>query len=322
MPVSKIAADLGLPENEILDYLKKKWSPEKFDKFLRKKMAEKSSPGQKVAPFSFLNFINENRIALAILAFLVFVSYANSLGNGFVSDDVAGFLRNPNIGKFSNVTGNQLHFSLPGFFQFIAYHIGGLHPATFRIINILFHLGCVVLIYLLLALSVKKQIAFIAAALFAVHPILTESVSWISGGLYSIYAFFFLLSFLFYLFSASDRKYFRYSIVFFVLSVFSSEKALVLFLVFPLYEIAFGNLKYNWKKIMPFFSISVVLLLLYVSKIGYRVSAVEAQSYQSSGGMFNPFVQIPVAIGSYLKLIFWPAKLTLYQTDYLGLFEK
>jgi tetratricopeptide (TPR) repeat protein len=66
---------------------------------------------------------------------------------------------------------------------------------------------------------------------------------------------------------------------------------------------------------MPFFSISVVLLLLYVSKIGYRVSAVEAQSYQSSGGMFNPFVQIPVAIGSYLKLIFWPAKLTLYQTE-------
>jgi len=31
--------------------------------------------------------------------------------------------------------------------------------------------------------------------------------------------------------------------------------------------------------------------------------------------MYNPLVQIPVAVGSYLKLIFWPAALTLYQTE-------
>ncbi|MFA6285612.1 MAG: hypothetical protein WC643_03755, partial [Parcubacteria group bacterium] len=315
-PISKIAADLELPESEILDYLKKRWSPEKYERFLRNRFVNKSAPEQGAVSFSFLNFFRENRLILLFLAALVLVSYANSFGNGFVSDDIGGFLRNENIGKFSNVFSGPVHFSLSAFFQFIAFHIGGMHPFTFRIINIFSHLGCVIMVYLLLTLSMKKQIAFVAAVLFAVHPILTESVSWISGGLYSMYAFFFLLSFLFYLFSESDKKYFRYSIIFFILSVLSSEKAIALFLVFALYEISFGSLKYNWKKILPFFSISFFLLIFYALKIGYRVSAVESQSYQQAGGgIYNPLIQIPVAIGSYLKLIFWPAKLTLYQTE-------
>ncbi len=315
-PVSKIAADLKIPESEVLDYLKKKWPREKYEKFLRNQHSQKTKPDEGTASFSFVNFFRENRLAVAFLALLVLAVYANSFGNGFVSDDIGGFLRNENMGKFSNVTANSMHFSLMGFFQWIAFHIGGLHPFTFRILNIISHLGCVVVIYTLLALSLKKRIALIAASLFAVHPILIESVSWISGGLYSCYAFFFLLSFLFYLFSKNNQKYLYYSIFFYILSIFSSEKAIVLFLIFVLYELSFGSLRRNWQKIIPFFSISFVLAVLYVSKIGYRVSTIEAQSYQSIGdGMYNPFVQIPIALGSYLKLIFWPAKLSLYQTE-------
>ncbi|MDD5489639.1 MAG: tetratricopeptide repeat protein [Candidatus Moranbacteria bacterium] len=315
LPVSKIAADLGLPENEVLDYLKKKWSPEKFEKFRRNQHVRDNVPGQSAASFSFISFFRENLMVLAFLAFLVIAAYANSFGNGFVSDDIGGFATNKNIGNISNIFAGPAHFSVSALFQLVAFHIGGLHPFTFRAINIFFHLGCVILIYILLSLSMNKRVAVIAASLFAVHPILTESVTWISGGLYSIYAFFFLLSFLFYLFSQSSRKYFKYAVIFFILSVFSSEKALALFLVFALYELAFGSLRYNWKKIMPFFSISFVLLVLYVAKIGYRTTAIETQSYQAGGGMYNPFIQIPVAIGSYLKLIFWPARLTLYQTE-------
>jgi len=316
LSLSEMASYLKIPEKEILNYLKKKWPPEKYEKFLRRQYETKNTPDQSRATFSFIEFLSKNRLTLAFLALLVFAAYANSFNNGFVSDDIAGFAKNPNLGKFSSIFSGPVHFSLPNLFQFIAYHIGGLHPFTFRIINILSHLGCVFVIYILLYLSMSERIAVIVASLFAVHPILTESVSWISGGLYSMYAFFFLLSFLFYLFSESNRKYLYYSLIFFILSIFSSEKALALFLVFALYELSFGSLKYNWKKVLPYFSISLFLLILYVTKIGYRVSAVEAQTYQTSGGGFyNPLVQIPVAIGTYLKLIFWPAKLTLYQTE-------
>jgi tetratricopeptide (TPR) repeat protein len=315
LPVSKIAADSGLPENEILDYLKKKWPREKYKKFLQQRFAGESAPQAENASFNFSNFVRKNRMILVFLVALVFAVYANSLGNGFVSDDIGAFLSNPNFGHFSNVFSGPAHFSIAAFLQYIFFHIGGIHPFVFRTINILSHLGCVILIYMLLALSEKKRIAAVAAALFAAHPIFTESVSWISGGIYSLYAFFFLLSFLFYLFSESNRKYFYYSIVFYILAILSSEKALVLFLIFALYELAFGSLRYNWKKIAPFVLISFLILFLYIGKIGYRVSAVETQTYQPSSGLYNPLVQIPVAIGTYLKLIFWPARLTLYQTE-------
>ena len=314
--VSEIAEDLGLPESEILDYLKKRWSREKYERFLRNRSADESTSGQKATSFGFWNFFRENRFVFLFLAALVLAAYANSFGNGFVSDDIAGILRNENIGKFSGIFSGPMHFSLSAFFQFFAYQLGGMHPFTFRAINVLFHLGCVFLVYILLSLSMDKRIAIIAATLFAVHPILIESVSWIAGSPYSMSAFFFLLSFLFYLFSESAKKYFPYSVIFFVLSILASEKAMALFLVFVLYELSFGSLKYNWKKIVPFFSISIFLVILYVSKIGSRVSDVGSMSYQQGGGgMYNPFVQIPVAVGTYLKLIFWPAKLTLYQTE-------
>jgi protein O-mannosyl-transferase len=314
--IPEISSDLELPESEVLDYLKKKWSPEKYKRFMKNRFKEESSSEHSSVSFSFLDFFRENRLMLIFLVFLALISYANSFGNGFVSDDVGGFLNNPNVGHLSNVFSGPMHFSLPAFFQFFAYHIGGMHPFTFRIINILAHLGSVILIYILLSLSMNKRVAIIAATLFAVHPILIEAVGWISGAPYSQYAFFFLLSFLFYLFSKDNPKYLYYSIAFYALTLLSSGNALALFLVFALYELAFGSLKYEWRKIVPFFSISLLLIILFAAKIGYRVSAVQSQSYQAGGGgLYNPLVQIPVAIGSYLKLIFWPAKLTLYQTE-------
>jgi protein O-mannosyl-transferase len=316
IPLAEIAENIEVSEEEILEYLKKKWPKEKYEKFLESRINAESSSEDSRVSFNFFNFLSENRMPLIFLAFLVLAVYANSFGNGFVSDDVAGFARNENIGKISNFTANAMHFSLTGFFQTIAFYIGGMHPITFRIINIFSHLGSVVLIYMLLSLSMNRRVGIIAAAIFAVHPILTESVSWISGGLYSMYAFFFLLSFLFYLFSKNNKKYFFFSVIFFILAIFSSEKALALALVFAIYEFVFGSLRNYWKKLIPFFSISLFFMLLFVSKIGSRVSDVESMSYQQGGGgMYNPFVQIPVAVGSYLKLIFWPARLTLYQTE-------
>jgi protein O-mannosyl-transferase len=314
--LSEIAENIEVSEEEILAYLKKKWPREKYDKYVHERFASNSTSEQAIAGFSFFKFFIENRFAMALLILLVLVSYFNSFFNGFTSDDVVGFAKNEDIGKFLPVFGGLLRFSFPRFLDFVAFHVGGLHPFTFRIINIFFHLGCVIVIYLLFSLSLNKRVAIIAASIFAVHPILTESVSWISGGLYAIYAFFFLLSFLFYLFSENDKKYLRYSVLFFVFAVFSSEKALVLFLVFALYEFTFGSLKHNWKKILPFFLISLAPLLIYIARIGSRQSDVSAMSYQQGGGGFyNPLIQVPVAIGSYLKLMIWPAALTLYQTE-------
>ena len=199
---------------------------------------------------------------MAFLALLVFSAYANSLGNGFVSDDIAGFARNENIGRFSNIFSGNLSFSLQNLFDFLAFHIGGLHPLSFPNHQYFFSSWFDNFIFVLLSLSLNKRIAIIAASIFAVHPILIEAVGWISGAPYSQYSFFFLLSFLFYLFSKNNKKYLYYSIAFFALTLLSSGNAVALFLVFPLYELAFGDIHYDWKKTMPFFALGIFVTLI------------------------------------------------------------
>jgi len=48
--------------------------------------------------------------------------------------------------------------------------------------------------------------------------------------------------------------------------------------------------------------------------LGGRISTLETNYYQQPG-LENPLIQVPIAISSYLKLIFWPDNLTLYHSE-------
>ena len=54
--------------------------------------------------------------------------------------------------------------------------------------------------------------------------------------------------------------------------------------------------------------------LYYAGQISVRVNAL-AQSYYQQKTFTNPFYQIPIAISSYIQLILWPDKLTLYHSE-------
>ncbi|NTU66710.1 MAG: tetratricopeptide repeat protein [Candidatus Moranbacteria bacterium] len=313
MSPEEIARNGNIPEKEVFWFFKKNPSKSKIGKTSpdRTEEAPVSSNG-----FDFAAFLNDNLGIFISLSLLVFIAYFNALGNGFVSDDIAAIANNPDIGKFSNIFSYFPNGSVQKLLYFFAFHIAGLSPWIFRSINILAHLGSVFLVFTILSLLAKKPVAVMAAVLFAVHPILTESITWISGGPYALYSFFFLVSFLLYILSENSKKAYAYSILFFFLALTSSEKAMPLFLVFLLFEFVFRDLGKNWKKTIPYFSLSILWLFMFLFRVGERVSSVVSDSpTQGNSGLFNPFIQIPVAIVSYLKLIFWPAKLSLYQTE-------
>ena len=287
----------------------------------------------------------------AFLVFLVFGVYANSLFNGFVSDDIQGIVQaGPTWTLGSVFTDTFFLTRWTRILHFFIYQLVGLSPWAYRLVNITCHAVSVLLVYKIVFQLVNQSkphrlpiskplhfyasyplfIAFLVSALFAVHPIIIESVTWIAGGVYTQYGMFFLLSFWLYIMGRGrrtedgGRKFDRFfpfsafclplSYIIYCICLLFSEKAGVLFLLFFLYEFCFGNLKKNWRKLMPYFIVSCIFILFYMTQLNSRIAGV-TQVSGAGGSMYNPLIQLPVALSSYFYLIFWPKNLTLYHQE-------
>lgn len=318
MPPDKISAHLEIPQEEIFYYLKGQWKKEKYDKYIKSlkngNASSESNASVNEIDLSGLFQKRQNLFILLFLTFLVAVTYINSLNNVFLSDDITGILENKDVGTWQGVLSQPL-FPIRPFLYFIAFNLGGLNPAFFRLINIFMHLGSVFMLYLILNKITKKQIAFFAASIFAVHPLLVESITWISGGGYSQYTFFFLLSVFFYINSGSKLKYYILSLLAFITALFSSVTAVSLSLVYLIYELSFGNLRKNWLRVIPYFIFSGTMFIVAFAGVGRRLEVQRTVFYQTQQGTGNIFTQAVAAVNGYLELLVWPDKLTLYHTE-------
>lgn len=138
-------------------------------------------------------------VAAISLVLLVCLVYWNGLRNGFVWDDIQQIVMNPDLrlgtswGRlFSSDVWSFSHRGGPATTNYyrplqmgtyrIAIAIGGLRPVTFHALSLSFAAVSVALAFVLFwKLSRRTDIAVIAGALFAVHPIHAEAVDWASA---------------------------------------------------------------------------------------------------------------------------------------------
>src|SRR4029453_11509999 len=116
-----------------------------------------------------------------LLVVLTLAAYAPVVNAGYIWDDDAYVTRNHLL-----ETGSGLHdmwfrpgsttIYAPAFFTtlWIEYQLWGLAPAGYHVVNVAFHLACVLLLWRgLRRLGIGA--AGFAAALFAIHPVMVES---------------------------------------------------------------------------------------------------------------------------------------------------
>jgi len=273
-----------------------------------------NSQPSKIQEFNLRIWLNENYPILILLAVLVFGSFLNGLNNEFLSDDIATIRDNVEIGTLKFILFRPFVF-LRAVLYFLIYNLFGKVPAAFRFPNLLSHIGCTWLFYFLACKTISKKVAIFSSTIFAVHPIISEAVTWISGGYYPLYGFFVLLSLVFYSLSKKTDRMFYFSLTAFLLALFISERAVYLPGILIFWEICFGSIKQNWKRTIPFFTLSGIWGIFFIyGAVGERISILQTSYYQKSTSQ-NPFFQIPVAISSYFELIVWPKALTLYHSE-------
>ncbi len=167
-------------------------------------------------------------LASVILAVLAFVSFGPSLFAGFISDDgqqysyIYNYLHSQPLMLLQNFTSCWmqeplwgLHYRpmmlLPLVFDVLVWN---QNTVGWHITCLSIHSACTVLTFLLARKLLQKlayfdgiSIPFLAGALFAAHPLHAESVAWICGRVDSVCTFFYLTSFLSFLYSldASGR---------------------------------------------------------------------------------------------------------------------
>lgn len=183
---------------------------------------------------------------------LVLLAFVNSLSGEFVFDDVKYIVNNESlrgpINAVKVLTTDELVFStnytkdiaLPyhgrlfTLWLMLGYRAFHLWTPGWHLLSILVHLGATLLVFLTVREFLgQKSIAALAAVLFAVHPIHSQAVAWITAGAHALLTLFFLLSLFFYLRARSTHAIRQWilSLAFFALSTMFKESALSLPLV-------------------------------------------------------------------------------------------
>jgi len=133
-----------------------------------------------------------------LLAAIIAAVYLNSLTNAFVYDDRFAIVENRSIESFTTALRPPVESPVAGrpvanLSFAVSYAIGGRNPAVFRIGNILIHIAAALLLFGIIRRTLNKArstgafggdaalpLAFTIAALWAVHPLQSEVIDYVT----------------------------------------------------------------------------------------------------------------------------------------------
>lgn len=277
--------------------------------------------------------------------------YANSLSNSFHFDDQHYITANPYIRDLSNIPSffkstrySSFELTFTGHYRpllvasyALNYAMGGLNPAGYHAVNLLFHVGSAFLVFLILEaiafsnflpLTSYFYIALASALIFAVHPFNSEVVNYITARSSVMCSFFYLLAFYCWVkFRSKKSDYFYlFSLLSFALAMLTKEIAITLPVMLFLYDLYFQKMAgqespayrfrpsgkkglrfqvSNLKHYLPF------LLLVAAPYLTYRLLFQGGIINSGNRDFYSNLLTQPEVLLKYIQLMIVPAGLTI-----------
>jgi tetratricopeptide (TPR) repeat protein len=268
---------------------------------------------------------------LLILIVFTCLIYANTLQNGYAMDDYAMITENnlvkqgisgiPRILKSLHMSGASSSLKADDYRPLslvmfaVEYSCFGLNPFPGHLINIIFYAACVVLLFLFihsLFNEEKPVMAFVAALLFACHPLHTEVVANIKSRDEIMCFFFSFLSMLFFINYARKGKIAQLIVGSFCLflAILSKETALTFIILIPLVFFFYAN---ESKHRSAYITASTALVfILFFCAWAYAQKGNELNNLLTSKVMPQSFVDLDqftakiLMLGYHLSLLIAP----------------
>jgi tetratricopeptide (TPR) repeat protein len=260
------------------------------------------------------------------------IAYCNSLHGPFIFDDTAAIISNPQIRclnplKFPPAEATTISGRPVLIFSFAAdFALGRLHVEIYHVTNLLIHLAAGLTLYGIIRRTLSRQtfykdsatcLACAVAAIWIVHPLCSQSITYIVQRAESLASLFMFLS-LYCLIRAIDaRKWWGVcAVLFCALAMASKEIAACMPIVAILYDRTFaaGSFRAAWKQRRGIYvgMAATWMLIFWSLHTGLRGKMV---------GFHLGFSPLDYArtelnvIAWYLRLSVWPTSLSL---DYYG----
>jgi tetratricopeptide (TPR) repeat protein len=262
-----------------------------------------------------------------LLIGLVFVSYARVFNAGFIWDDESHLTRNPCIVgplglKEVWTSAQAVYYPLVLTTFWTVHKFAGLSPWPYHLLNVFLHAGSAVLLWQVLRhLNVRG--AWLGAALWALHPVMVESVAWVTELKNTQSGFFYLLSIFCFLKSdaaiqgraisssplrrSGDRRslLFASSLVFFILATLSKPSVVMLPVVLFLciWWRTGRTRRHDVLALVPFVLISAVASVWTIFEQKYHAGATGTEWAQTWP---ERLIIAGRAIWFYLTKLIWP----------------
>ncbi len=268
---------------------------------------------------------NSKMLPLLIVFAFVIIAYFPTFFNGFVNwDDDLQVTDNPDITGLSLLHILKIFSSYyAGMYQplttlcfAVIYKLFALNAGAYHTFSLLLHMVNIFLVFRLVSkFTDKKDVVFAVTALFAISPVQTATVAWVSATSTLMYSLFFLAALNVYIdyIRAEERKPRKYflTLLFFLMAILSKSAAVTLPLVLLLCDYFF-NSRVSKKDLfnkIPFFIISIAFGILTIIS---RNDAVHFFNLTQVYGYFNRILFIAFALSFYITSVFAPLKMSAF----------
>jgi len=256
--------------------------------------------------------------------------FFNSLFNGFIiGDDEEQILLNPLVQSLNNLPQfflGSTYYEIASKSNFglfyrplmlssysLIYAVVGPDPFMFHLVQVVFHLGNGLLLFLLFKkLKLSRLVAFFASLLFLIHPINSETVFHIANLQEVLFLFFGLVSTLIYINSFKTKNLFHQAVVslFLLIALFAKETAILFIVLIALYTWVYQRSKLRSMFVVIPPILVYVFFRLKLAQVHYQIPQISQIGELS---LNQRLFQVPSVVWYYLKTFLFPAKLVTQQ---------
>jgi hypothetical protein len=199
----------------------------------------------------------------------------------------------------------------------LVYQIAGAVPFSFHLANVALNIVVVLLVFSVVRRLSGERVGLIAAGLFALHPLHTESVAWVAAVTDLELSVFYLLTFLFYLRLPAPEKGYGWRAAMcgsFALALLSKEQAMTLPVLVTLFEHFYRDdrattpLRQKMARYGPLWALAALYLVVRGILLGGVASIVSRPGLS----WYEVGLSAISLLGGYLRKLIWPAHLSTY----------